>query len=145
MNARAIRVAVVCDYPEEGWASMDLVAEMIVDHLAASTPSAIAVARVCPPFRTRLSAWPVVGRKPGLPRVTSTASWNRFGDYPRAPCRIAACQGKFDLYHLADHSYSASSSTPSRRSGRSSPATTSIPSPACSSPSPILAPPGSAR
>ncbi len=103
MSARAIRVAVLCDYPEEGWASMDLVAEMILDHLVREHSDSIAAHRICPSFRTRLGAWPVVGRRAAARNVDRIL--NRFGDYPRALRRIAR-QGEFDLYHVADHSYS---------------------------------------
>ncbi len=103
MSARVIRVALLCDYPEEGWPSMDLVAEMILDHLGREHTDSIAAARICPPFRTRLGAWPVLGRRAAARNVDRLL--NRFGDYPRALRRIAR-RGEFDLYHLADHSYS---------------------------------------
>ena len=33
-----IRLALCCDYLEEGWASMDLVGDMILGHLRRDTP-----------------------------------------------------------------------------------------------------------
>lgn len=96
------RVAVVCDYPEEGWPSMDLTGEMILAHLASGHPGAIAAARVCPPFRHRLGRLPVVGRLGPARNVDRLL--NRMHDYPRALGQIAR-RGDFDIYHLADHSY----------------------------------------
>ena len=98
------RVAVVCDYPEEGWPSMDLMGEMILAHLERGHAGEFAAARVCPQYRHRLARWPVVGRRrPGLARNADRVL-NRFVDYPRALGRIVR-QGEFDLYHLVDHSY----------------------------------------
>ncbi len=46
-----IRLALVCDYREEHWPSMDLVGEMVLTHLQAGHADAIAPTRICPPFR----------------------------------------------------------------------------------------------
>ena len=48
-----MRLAVLCDYPEEGWASMDLVAEMVLQELHAHHGDQVGAVRVCPPFRRR--------------------------------------------------------------------------------------------
>lgn len=98
-----IRVAVVCDYPEEGWASMDLTAAMVLDRLAAEHSAGVVATRVCPPFRPRLTRLPGVGRR----AVARNADrlFNRFVDYPRAIARSVR-RGEHDLYHLVDHSYS---------------------------------------
>lgn len=97
------RVAVVCDYPEERWPSMDLTGAMILDHLNAGHADEFPATRVCPPFRHRLGLFPVVGRT-GTARNVDRL-WNRMVDYPRALGRDVR-RGAFDLYHLADHSYS---------------------------------------
>lgn len=97
---RPWRVAVVRDYPEEGWASMDLTAEMMLAHLGEQEIEAV---DVCPPFRHRLTRWPVVKRVRQARNADRLR--NRFGDYPRALRRLVR-GGGFDLYHLADHSYS---------------------------------------
>jgi glycosyltransferase involved in cell wall biosynthesis len=97
-----IRLAVVCDYPEEGWPSMDLVGEMILSHLAARHAGSIAAARVCPPFRRRLTRRPAAGRHPAARNADRLL--NRFWDYPRA-LRRHARRRDFDLYHVVDHSY----------------------------------------
>src|SRR5438874_926738 len=96
-----IRVAVVCDYPEEGWPSMDLVGEMILAHLAAGHAGSIAATRVCPPFRRRVARGPAARWRAAR---NADRLLNRFGDYPRALRRLAR-RGEFDLYHVVDHSY----------------------------------------
>ncbi len=96
------RVAVVCDYPEEGWPSMDLVGEMIFSHLSRGHGRSFDVGLVRPPFRRRATRLPVVGRGRGA--ANADRLLNRFYDYPRV-LRRAARRGEFDLYHLADHSY----------------------------------------
>src|SRR5215475_10153693 len=72
-------VAVVCDLLEENWPSMQLVGEMLVNHLGSGYSDAWSVASMCPPMRFRLARAPLVanvGFK--LDRVV-----NRFWDYPR--------------------------------------------------------------
>jgi glycosyltransferase involved in cell wall biosynthesis len=92
MGTTPTRLAVVCDPPEEGWASMDLVGEMVLRHLASGHAAAFLPQRVCPPFRRRLS-------------YSADRLIHRFYEYPRALGRIAR-RGEFDLYHIVDHSYS---------------------------------------
>jgi glycosyltransferase involved in cell wall biosynthesis len=100
---RPLRVAVVCDYPEEHWPSMDLVGEMILTHLHLGQAGAVEAERVCPPFRHRHTRLPVVGRSAAARNADRLV--NRFHDYPRVLRRLAGT-GRFDLYHLVDHSYS---------------------------------------
>ena len=95
-----IRLAVVCDYLEEDWPSMDLVGEMIHTHLVREHADAFATILVRPPFKHRLTRWPVLGGK-GVAR-NADRLLNRFRDYPR----FLAGQREFDLYHVVDHSYS---------------------------------------
>ena len=87
-----IRVAVVCDFPEEGWASMDLTGEQVVAHLNRGCADGVRASRFCPPFRHRLAR-------------NADRFLNRFWDYPRA-LRPVVRRGEFDLYHVVDHSYS---------------------------------------
>ncbi len=102
-SARSTRVAVVCDYPEEGWPSMDLTGEMVLSHLAEGHADEFTAARVVPPFRHRFGRLPLIGRK-GVAQ-NADRLLNRFHDYPRALETIVR-RGEFDLYHLVDHSYS---------------------------------------
>ncbi len=87
------RVAVICDYREEGWPSMDLAGEMLLRHLDSFPVVATAVR---PRMRRRLSRW-------------SRRLWNadrllaRFWDYPR---HLRQSRERYHVFHLVDHSYS---------------------------------------
>ena len=91
---RPTRVALLCDYAEEGWSSMDLVAEMILAHLRSGHAGEIDATRVCPPYRRRLGG--------GGVRRNADRLLNRHVDYPRYARTIAP---NFDLFHVVDHSY----------------------------------------
>jgi glycosyltransferase involved in cell wall biosynthesis len=93
MTARALRVAVIADYREEGWYSMDLVAEMLGRWVPKAADVTAEVLR--PPFRRRLS------RDHGTPSVRDRII-NRYWDYPRWLRRQVP---RFDVFHVADHSY----------------------------------------
>src|SRR5215510_5383906 len=73
-----MRVAVLCDFREEQWPSMDLVGDMLCQQLTEKCRERVTVTRVCPPFRRRLSRLPIGGRK-----LTWNADRliNRFADY----------------------------------------------------------------
>jgi glycosyltransferase involved in cell wall biosynthesis len=94
------RLAVVCDYPEESWPSMDLAAEMLLRELRWQR-GPLHAERVCPSFRRRLSHLPWLGRRAAA--FNADRLFNRLWDYPRHLRRRAA---EFDLFHLCDHSYS---------------------------------------
>lgn len=100
---RPIKLALLPDYREEGWASMDLVAEMIERSLSEDYASEIEVTSLVPPFRNRFASVPVFGSR-GVARNLDRLL-NRFWDYPRSLNSVVK-SGKFDLYHIADHSYS---------------------------------------
>lgn len=87
------RLAVIPDFPEEGWPSMDLVAEMLLKHLAHSP--LVQPTRLCAPYRCRLSWLGARGRN--FDRLL-----NRMWHYPRWLHRH---RDRFDLFHLCDHSY----------------------------------------
>ena len=96
---RSIRVALLCDFAEEHWPSMDLVAEMLLDRLRAEHAGTLHVTAVRPSFIRLLS------------RAASTRTFsfsadrifNRFVQYPRLLRRLRA---GFDVFHIVDHSYS---------------------------------------
>ena len=94
-----LRVAIVADYLEEGWPSMDLVADMLVAQLAQSHRDAVAATLIRPSMPRRLSRLPLPASTPGeiIDRVIA-----RQWDYVRAISRV---RGKFDLYHVVDHTY----------------------------------------
>jgi glycosyltransferase involved in cell wall biosynthesis len=81
---------------------MDLFGEMILDHLRRGHAGEVEPARVCPPYRRRLAGLPAVGGR-GLARNVDRLA-NRFLDYPSHARRLAR-SGRFDLFHLVDHSY----------------------------------------
>lgn len=77
---------------------MDLVADMLLDHLQRDYSSLFSATRVCPPMRRRLSRdHMAAGRGFNADRFL-----NRFWDYPRVVRRQKA---DFDLFHVVDHSY----------------------------------------
>src|SRR5262245_56722410 len=99
LPSSAPRLHVLCDYPEEGWPSMDLVAEMLLGELRARHADRIQATRICPPFRRRLSRLPVVRRCRTAFNVDRLL--NRFRDYPRHLRQTAGA----DWFHVCDHSY----------------------------------------
>ena len=100
-----LRLAVVCDYAEEGWFSMDLVGEMLCAELKTRHSAALEVTRIRPAFVRRLSR---AGGARGVSARFNHAGFNadralnRFFDYPRALRRL---RGSFDVFHIVDHSY----------------------------------------
>lgn len=91
-----IRVAVICDFIEEGWLSMDLIAEMLLRELAAHHAAEIEATQVRPRFARRFG----YGRIRAL--FNADRLCNRFFDYPRIVRRM---RDDFDLFHVIDHSY----------------------------------------
>lgn len=97
---KPIRVAVVCDLREEGWHSMDLMADMLMDTLPAVAHGVCEVSRLCPPMVARWSRLPIIGRTPRArlgDRLTG-----RLWDYPRW---LVPRVPDFDVFHILDHSY----------------------------------------
>jgi len=95
-----LKVAVIADYLEEGWPSMDLVADMLFDRLQREHAALLEPTLVRPAMRKRAGLLPGGRRLPlllGLDRIA-----NRLWDYPRA---MAAFDTRFDLFHIVDHSY----------------------------------------
>jgi len=94
-TSKRLRVAVIADYAEEGWPSMDLVADMLMAHLRSEHAGTIEPTLIRPRMPRRASR--LLNGARTLDRVTA-----RFVDYPRVLRRIA---GGFDVYHVVDHSY----------------------------------------
>ena len=105
-----LRVAIVADYLEEGWPSMDLIAEMLLDRLQREHSGTIDATLIRPSFRRR------AGRMPGLRRNATAHGLdriaNRMYDYPR---ELAKARDRFDVFHLVDHSYSQLGTRAARR------------------------------
>lgn len=94
------RLAVICDFVEENWLSMDLVAEMLLKNLHTNYASVIDATRVCPRMVPRFARLSRFGEK----RAARNADrlLNRFLDYPRF---VRKRKTEFDLFHVVDHSY----------------------------------------
>jgi glycosyltransferase involved in cell wall biosynthesis len=97
---KPIRVGVVCDLREEGWHSMDLVADMLLDMLSSASAGEIAATRLRPPMIRRWTRLPVVGG--GSRARLGDRLTGRLWDYPRW---LAPRRGEFDVFHIVDHSY----------------------------------------
>jgi glycosyltransferase involved in cell wall biosynthesis len=79
---------------------MDLVADKLLENLSADYAHTLSVERICPPFRVRFGAVPLVGGR----RLAFNADrmLNRTHDYPRFLRRRVSA---FQLFHVCDHSY----------------------------------------
>ena len=95
-----IHIAVICDYPEENWQSMDLCAQMLLKHLQAEHTASIHATQVCPSFCWRLKQIPILGKKHFA--YNADRLLNRFWNYPHY---LRGRVADFDLFHVADHSY----------------------------------------
>ena len=94
-DIQAVRVAVIADMVEEGWPSMDLVAEMLMDGLQRDV--AVEASLVRAPLRRRLSRPDGNGRLLAVDRIV-----NRYWDYGRW---LRALAPRADVHHIVDHSY----------------------------------------
>lgn len=90
-----LRVGICPDFREEGWPSMDRVADELLRRLARD--ARLQVRSLCPPYQHRAA------------RVTSgrlaaniDRGLNRLIDYPAHAARLSA---DFDVFHVVDHSY----------------------------------------
>ena len=96
---RPLRVAILADYAEENWPSMELVAAMLAGALERRGDRAIAPELIRPRFVRRFSRPDAAaGAALNLDRLV-----NRFIHYPALARRI---RDRFDLFHIIDHSYS---------------------------------------
>ncbi|MBI2223055.1 MAG: glycosyltransferase family 4 protein [Acidobacteria bacterium] len=99
MRSGALRVGIVADYREERWPSMDLVAEMLADHLPTADPG-ICPMLLRPSWRRRATALRAVGQSAGAHAVDRYS--NRYGDYA---WWLRTRRRDFDVFHVVDHSY----------------------------------------
>ncbi|BDC50576.1 hypothetical protein F183_A28920 [Bryobacterales bacterium F-183] len=94
-----LRGAVICDFHEERWPSMDLTADRLVQH-AQPEETHITLDQIRPAMRSRLQRLP--GLRSNRMALNADRLANRFLDYPRY---LRAIRGKYDFFHIADHSY----------------------------------------
>jgi len=94
------RVAIVSDYLEENWRSMDLVADMLARELRIRHGAKLRVCQLRPRFRWRFGRFHFSGGERTLFKADRLL--NRFVDYPRF---LRARKRQFDLFHIVDHSY----------------------------------------
>jgi len=94
-ESQRLAVGLLCDPLEEGWPSMDLVGDLLAEHLRIDHPN-LEVTRVRPVITRR---WAGVSASAGwkLDRL-----WGRFVTAPRVARRG---RKRFDVYHIVDHSY----------------------------------------
>jgi glycosyltransferase involved in cell wall biosynthesis len=95
-----LRVGVICDLREEGWHSMDLIADMLLETLAGVAGSGVRATGLCPRMVPRWTRLPLVGA--GKNARLGDRLTGRLWDYPRW---LAPRVGEFDVFHIVDHSY----------------------------------------
>ncbi len=96
-ETKPARVAILCDIVEEDWHSMDLVGEMLYEHLQRDHADSFAATRLSPPMRRRFTRIRANGHFFNADRLL-----NRFWDYQRW---LQPRKEAFDLFHVVDHSY----------------------------------------
>ena len=116
MSDSRLRVAIVADFAEEGWPSMDLVANSLFDRLHAEHADEIDPVLMRPHFRRRFTR---TANTTNMRHSYSKAAFNadrllnRFVDYPRLLKRV---HRDFDVFHIIDHSYAhLATSVPAHR------------------------------
>jgi len=97
---KRLRVAILADYLEEEWPSMDLVADMLYEHLRREHALTVEATLVRPPMPRRLTRLPLAAA-PVKASILDRAVARQW-DYPRA---LGAIRGRFDIYHVVDHTY----------------------------------------
>jgi glycosyltransferase involved in cell wall biosynthesis len=100
-----LRVALVADFAEEGWPSMDLVADALFDRLCVEHADEVDAILLRPRFKWRLTrAADSAVRRDSLSKARFNADrlLNRFIDYPRI---LKRARRNFDVFHIIDHSY----------------------------------------
>jgi glycosyltransferase involved in cell wall biosynthesis len=90
-------VAVVCDFLDEGWYSMDLVGNMLCQHLR--THAGLSVTQVRPEMTRFFRHLPFLGKDAAF---SADRLLGRFVQYP---LHLRALRHRFDLFHIVDHSY----------------------------------------
>jgi len=90
----------ICDFLEEGWHSMDLFGDKLVECYRSSYAAEVDVEQLRPALRARFSKLPLSSASAVLWNADRLI--NRFCDYPLWLRKQAR---RFDLFHIVDHSY----------------------------------------
>ncbi|HZR23157.1 MAG TPA: glycosyltransferase family 1 protein [Vicinamibacterales bacterium] len=97
---RRLSIALCDDFREEGWPSMDRVAETLHAALVAHHASEFSVERIAPEFARAATAMPLVGEAHVATKIDRFV--NRFLRYPQ---HARTLTDRFDVFHIVDHSY----------------------------------------
>ncbi len=95
-----LRLALLMDPREEGWPSMDLVGEALLEGLA-SHPTDVSAVSVRPPMPSVVRRVPRLGARNAA--FNADRLLTRFGLYPG---RALLARGQYDAFHVVDHTYS---------------------------------------
>ncbi len=95
------RIALVRDLAEENWPSMELIPDMLSEHLDLNHSGDLIATQLCPPMRRHFRRLPFTEDRPFI--FNADRLMNRFVDYPRW---LKTQISQFDLFHIIDHSYS---------------------------------------
>ncbi|HYL83127.1 MAG TPA: glycosyltransferase, partial [Candidatus Angelobacter sp.] len=93
-----LRVAVVCDFLDEGWYSMDGVGNMLYEQL--QKQGGVSVTQVRPAMLRCFRRFPF------LRKELAFAADRLVGRFVQYPLYLYALRRRFDLFHIVDHSYS---------------------------------------
>jgi glycosyltransferase involved in cell wall biosynthesis len=94
------QLALVCDFVEEQWPSMDLVGDMLYEHLEQAHGQEFQTTRIQPAMRRTFSRIPLIGSS-WIGR-NAERFWGRMLDYPGWLKQQAR---HFQIFHIVDHSY----------------------------------------
>ena len=95
-----LRVALVCDLAEENWTSMNLVGDMLFEHLEQFHRDTIRANRIQPAFKRRVTAFGSF--RPSRFAWKCDLLWNRRVEYSRWLRRRSH---DYDIFHILDQSY----------------------------------------
>lgn len=95
-----LKLAILYDYREESWPSMDLCAEMLSLQLRREHSLSLTTLDICPPFVRRFGSLPWLGKQ--YTAFNGDRLCNRYWDYPRY---LRHQRDQFQLFHISDHSY----------------------------------------
>ncbi len=97
---KTLRVAIVCDYLEERWPSMDLIGDMLMQTLPSVSVGRVEAVQLRPQMNRRLSRLPLIGHNTRMQLADRLTA--RLWDYPHW---LAPRVRDFDVFHVVDHSY----------------------------------------